>query len=60
MSSATAISLSVQIEQLRREADEAKKALNYELAFVLIDKADTLERQQWTEIENLEAKPRPM
>jgi hypothetical protein len=47
LSSAAAIktSLSVQIEQLRKEAEVAKKELNYELAFVLIDQADALENQ---------------
>lgn len=42
---ATKISLSVQIEQLRKEVEVAKKELNYELAFVLIDQADALENQ---------------
>ena len=37
--------LAIQIEQLRKEAEDAKKALNYELAFVLIDQADSLEKQ---------------
>ena len=43
---ATTKNLSEQIEQLRREAEEAKKVLNYELAFVLIDQADSLEKQE--------------
>ena len=40
-------SLSQRIEQLRKEAEEAKKGplFNYELAFVLLDQADLLERQ---------------
>jgi hypothetical protein len=40
-------SLSQQIEQLRKEAEEAKKGpiFNYELAFVLLDQAETLERK---------------
>ena len=38
-------SLSVQIDQLRKEAEEAKKQLNYELAFVLNDQAEALEVQ---------------
>ena len=50
LSSAAAIktSLSVQIEQLRKEAEEAKSEkgqFNYELAFVLLDQADALENQ---------------
>jgi excinuclease UvrABC helicase subunit UvrB len=38
-------SLSQQIEQLRKEAEEAKKALNYEFAFVLLDQVEVLEHQ---------------
>jgi ribosomal protein L18E len=41
----TNVNLSEQIEQLRKEAEEAKKAFNYELAFVLIDQADSLEKR---------------
>ena len=37
---------SVQIETLKKEAEEAKKQLNYELAFVLMDQADSLEKQE--------------
>ena len=37
--------LTAMIEQYRTEAEEAKKAQNYEFAFMLIDQADTLERQ---------------
>ena len=59
-------SLSVQIDQLRKEAEEAKKQFNYELAFVLIDQADALETQQFDEMRisiesvHVEAKPRPI
>ena len=34
-----------QIEECRKDAEEAKKLLNYELAFVLIEQADILESQ---------------
>jgi hypothetical protein len=37
--------LTQQIEQFRKEAEEAKNALNFELAFVLADQADMLEQQ---------------
>ncbi len=37
--------LSKMIEQYRKDAEEAKKELNFEFAFLLIDQADTLERQ---------------
>ena len=43
---ATTINLSEQIKNLRKEAETAKKAFNYELAFMLIDQADSLERQE--------------
>ena len=43
-SAAATKSLSMQIEQLRKEAEEAKKELNFEMAFVLFDQADSLER----------------
>jgi hypothetical protein len=40
-------SLSQKIEQLKKEAEEAKKGplFNYELAFVLLDQAELLEKQ---------------
>jgi hypothetical protein len=41
----TQTTLSVQIETLRKEAEEAKKKLNYELYFMLIDEAESLENQ---------------
>lgn len=34
-----------QIEGYRKEAIEARKTQNYEFAFLLLDKADSLERQ---------------
>ena len=37
--------LASMIEEYRNEAEQAKKALNFEFAFMLMDQADTLERQ---------------
>jgi hypothetical protein len=47
MTSAAAITtqqlLTDQIAAYLKEADEAKKALDFELAFLLVDQADTLQ-----------------
>lgn len=50
MTSAAAITTTYQkvkeqIEQYRKDAEIAKKELNYEFAFLLMDQADTLERE---------------
>jgi len=38
-----------QIDQYRKDAEKAKKELNYEFAFLLMDQTDTLERELLTD-----------
>lgn len=45
-STTTQESLTERIEALRTEAEQAKKAQNFEFAFLLFDQADALEEQQ--------------
>jgi hypothetical protein len=41
--------LTEQIEQYRKEAEEAKKELNFEFAFLLMDQADKMEQHNESE-----------